>query len=183
MNDTLRTQMDNLYSTNKDVQNQAYTFLMAATAQPVPWAYEVWDELLVALRHKDNHVRAIAAQVLCNLAQSDPEQRMLRDVAALLIVTKDERFVTARHCIQSLWKVGVAGETQQNVLLAGLEQRFHECHTEKNCTLIRYDILQSLRNVYDVTKDEQIKAKALALIDIETDLKYRKKYTALWKFK
>jgi hypothetical protein len=51
----------------------------------------------------------------------------------------------------------------------------------KNCTLIRYDILQSLRNVYDQVKDEKIRSKALALIETETDLKYRKKYAALWK--
>ena len=65
--------------------------------------------------------------------------------------------------------------------MAGLEQRFHECVTEKNCTLIRYDIMQSMRNVYDVVKDESIRAKALALIETEADPKYRKKYAAVWK--
>jgi hypothetical protein len=53
--------------------------------------------------------------------------------------------------------------------------------TEKNCTLIRYDILQSLRNVYDAVKDEKIKEKALELIEIEKDPKYREKYVSLWK--
>jgi len=63
----------------------------------------------------------------------------------------------------------------------GLERRFKECITEKNCTLIRYDIIQSLRNVYDVIKDEKVKEKALELIETEDDLKYRKKYASLWK--
>jgi len=54
-------------------------------------------------------------------------------------------------------------------------------HIEKNGTLIRYDILQSLRNVYDAVKDERIKEKALELIEREEDIKYRKKYTNLWK--
>jgi len=66
-------------------------------------------------------------------------------------------------------------------LVDGLEGRFKECVTEKNCTLIRYDILQSLRNLYDSVKDESIRAKALELIEIEEDAKYRKKYTGLWK--
>jgi hypothetical protein len=52
---------------------------------------------------------------------------------------------------------------------------------EKNCTLIRYDIIQSLRNVYEVVKDEQVKAKAQALIALEEDMKYRKKYAGLWR--
>ena len=62
----------------------------------------------------------------------------------------------------------------------GLERRLNECVTEKNCTLIRCDIPQSMRNVYDVVKDEKIKEKALGLIETEADLKYRKKYASLW---
>jgi hypothetical protein len=106
---------------------------------------------------------------------------MVRDVPALLAVTKDERFVTARHCMQSLWKVGVAGESQRRVLVDGLTDRFQECIAEKNCTLIRYDILESLRKVYAVVADEAIRQRALALIETEADLKYRKKYATLWK--
>ena len=61
--------------------------------------------------------------------------------------------------------------------------RFQECITEKNCTLIRYDIIQGLRNLYDEVKDEKIREKALALIETEEDTKYRKKYATVWKVK
>ena len=47
--------------------------------------------------------------------------------------------------------------------------------------MIRYDILQSLWNVYDAVKDETVKAKALELIETEEDLKYRRKYASLWR--
>jgi hypothetical protein len=133
------------------------------------------------LGHKDNRRRAIAAQILCNLAKSDPKQRMLKDFDALLAVTKDERFVTARHCMQSLWKLGVAGKDQQQKLVDGLAGRFKECITEKNCTLIRYDIIQGLRKLSDEVNDEKIRRKALELIETEEDLKYRKKYASLWR--
>ena len=83
--------------------------------------------------------------------------------------------------MQSIWKVGVAGEEQQKRLVDGLEQRFEECITEKNCTLIRFDIMQGLRNLYDEVTDEQVKEKALGLIETENDLKYRKKYTSVWR--
>jgi hypothetical protein len=75
----------------------------------------------------------------------------------------------------------VAGKQQQKLLVDGLTMRFNECSTEKNCTLIRYDIIQSLRNVYEIQKDEKVKEKALDLIETEEDLKYRKKYASLWK--
>ncbi len=183
MDKTTRTNLNDLWSQDRELQNKAFTYILKVTDRPVDWAYEAWDELVQGLSHKDNHDRAIAAQVLCNLAKSDPENRIQKDFAALLTLTKDERFVTARHCMQALWKVGAAGARQRQMYLDGLERRFHECITEKNCTLIRYDILQSLRNVYDydMVKDERIRAKALELIETENDLKYRKKYATLWK--
>jgi hypothetical protein len=100
-----------------------------------------------------------------------------------LAVTKDEKFVTARHSLQSLWKVGAAGKKQRKILVEGLERRFKECITEKNCTLIRYDIIQGLRNLYDAAtvKDEKVREKALELIETEEDLKYRKKYASVWR--
>lgn len=181
MEPSTRTALEKIHSADRELQNQAFVDLLAATEQPVDWAYEAWDGLVIDLHHPDNHVRAIAAQLLCNLAKSDPEKRILGDFGVLLDVTKDERFVTARHCMQALWKVGVVGKDQRDLLLNGLEHRFNECSAEKNCTLIRFDILQSLRNVYDVTRDETIRGKAMALIETEPDGKYRKKYTGLWR--
>lgn len=181
MDQITRTNLENLYAADRENQYGAFMAVLEATDKPVDWAYEVWDEMVATLSHKDNHRRAIAAQVLCNLAKSDPEKRMLKDFDTLLAVTRDERFVTARHCLQAIWKVGAAGREQKEKLLAGLEGRFKECVTEKNCTLIRYDILQGLRQLYDEVKDEKIKEKALELIETEEDLKYRKKYAGLWR--
>lgn len=181
MNKTTRTNLDNLWSEDRELQNKAFFYILEVTDKPVDWAYDVWDEMIGNLSHKDNHNRAIAAQVLCNLAKSDPKNRMLKDFNALLAVTKDERFVTARHCMQSLWKVGVAGKKQQKILVDGLAGRFKECIAEKNCTLIRYDIIQSLRTLYNAVKDEKIREKAMELIETEEDLKYHKKYASLWR--
>jgi hypothetical protein len=47
--------------------------------------------------------------------------------------------------------------------------------------MIRYDIVQGLHNLYDEVKDEEIRTKALELIETEQDLKYRKKYAGVWK--
>jgi hypothetical protein len=183
MDKITRMNLDDLRSEDREVQNKAFFSVIEATDKPVDWAYDVWDEMVASLSHKDNHQRAIAAQVLSNLAKSDPENRMLKDFDALLAVTKDERFVTARHCMQSLWKVGAAGKKQQQKLVDGLAGRFKECITEKNGTLIRYDIIQGLRKLYDVVKDDKVKEKALELIETEEDIKYRKKYASLWRVK
>ena len=181
MDKSTRTYLDNIRSEDGQEQNKAYSSLMEKTEKPVDWAYEAWDELVDDLSHQDNHVRAIAAQLLANLARSDPKGRIFKDFDKLLNVTRDERFVTARHCLQSLWKVGLAGSKQSQLVMKGLEKRFHECAVEKNCTLIRYDILVGLRNLYDATQEEALKTKALDLIETETDPKYKKKYATAWK--
>jgi hypothetical protein len=95
MNKTSQTHLENLWSQERQLQNEAFFHIIVVTDQLVDWAYEVWDTAVDNLTHKDNHNRAIAAQMLCNLAKSDPDMRILKDFPALLQVTKDERFGTA----------------------------------------------------------------------------------------
>src|SRR5215216_62297 len=180
MDNKLQKHVDNLRSEERELQNQAFFYILEATEKPVDWAYEVWDELVEGLRHKDNHVRAIEAQILANLAKSDPQNKMKRDFPTLMAVTKDEKFVTARHTLQSIWKVGLEKKMQKTVVEA-LANWFQDCKTEKNWSLIRYDVIQDFQNLYDQVKDERIKQKALELIETETDLKYKKKYASVWK--
>lgn len=170
-----------LWVPDRQRQNVAYTSLMEATGVPVPWAHDAWDEVVANLAHADNHNRAIAAQILCNLAAHDPSERILGDLDALMKVTRDERFVTARHSLQSLWKIGLGGNAQRRAVVAALDLRYRECATEKNGTLIRHDIIESLRRLYDVVGDPAVEATARALIEVESDAKYRRKYARHWK--
>lgn len=181
MDKTIRKHLDNIRSEDGQLQNAAYHFLMEQTEKPVDWAYEAWDELVEGLTHKDNHVRAISSQLLANLGKSDPKGRMFKDFDKLLNVTRDEKFVTARHCLQNIWKVGLGGKNAQILVVKGLEKRYHECVSEKNGRLIRYDILVGMRNLYDATTSSEIKEKALELIELEEDAKYRKKYAGAWR--
>lgn len=181
MDKAIRTHLDNVRSTDGELQNKAYYALMEKTEKPVDWAYAAWDGLVEGLTHKDNHVRAISSQLLANLAKSDPKGRMFKDFDKLLNVTKDEKFVTARHCLQSIWKVGLGGKNQQIMVVKGLEKRYRECVKEKNGSLIRYDILVGLKNLYEAAISSEIKEKALELIELETEMKSKKKYASVWK--
>jgi hypothetical protein len=64
-------------------------------------------------------------------------------------VTKDERFVTARHTLQPPWKIGLGSDAQRGAVVAALGHRYRECATEKNRTLIRNDIVEGLRRLHD----------------------------------
>jgi hypothetical protein len=181
MNSILQAQFHNLDQGTKDEQYEAIQQIMEAIEAPVDWSYEVWDKLVEDLGSRDHHRRSRAGQFLAGLAKSDPEQRMLKDFPALWAVTYDSKFVTARHTLLNLWKVGLAGPDQLKLVTGHLYERFVACTSEKNGSLIRYDILQGLRKLYDKVKEESIRQKTLELIELETDTKYRKKYRSVWK--
>ena len=181
MNDTTEQRLAALFSTDPDERNPAFAWAIETTDEVVDWTYQVWDRALDGLSDKDNHIRAVSAQLLCNLAKSDPEKRIVRDFDQLLQVTRDPKFVTARHCLQNIWKVGLAGPEQLTVLQDGLHPRYTESFTEKNGTLIRFDILVDLADLHARLQDDAIKNLALAWTDEEIDPKYRKKYLGIWK--
>ncbi|WP_059105790.1 hypothetical protein [Shouchella shacheensis] len=181
MDSTIKTHFENLRNEDKNIQYEALMKLFDSTEEEVDWAYQVWDQLLKDLTEGDNHQRSRAAQLLCNLAKSDPENRILKDFPMVWAVTKDKKFVTARHSLKSIWKVALAGPEQKELVLNNLADRFLTGTDEKNYTLIRYDIIESLRKLYDEIKDEQVKQLALDLIEKEKDKKYKKKYASVWK--
>ncbi|XZF75709.1 hypothetical protein ACSBO6_19375 [Bacillus sp. AL-1R] len=181
MDQQVQTYFENLESTDKNLQFEAFDYIISVTKDKVDWSYEVWDRLKTDLRDKENHKRSRAAQFLSNLAISDPEKRMLNDFPEIWKVTYDPKFVTARHTLQSIWRIGLAGPEQRAIVLEHLVNRYINCKEEKNHTLIRYDIIQSMRNLYDAVKNEEIKQKALELIKTEEDPKYREKYMTVWK--
>lgn len=181
MDRTTQSYFVDLHATDKVLQYEAFNQIMAATQEKVGWAYEVWDQLLNDLKDSNNHTRSRAAQFLCNLAISDPENRIMKDFPAVWEVTFDKKFVTARHSLQSIWKIGLAGEEQKKMVINQLVNRYINCLTEKNYTLIRFDIVQDLRNLYDAINDVAIKEIAFELITKEEDPKYKKKYAAVWK--
>lgn len=167
-------------SVDKSVNSLAYQQILILTEKKVDWTYQIWDCLLEDLSHPNNHQRSRAAQYLANLAKSDPENRILTDFPFLWQVTRDEKFVTARHSLQAIWKVALAGPDQKKMVLQHLNERFLSCEDEKNFTLIRSDIMQGMRQLYDETHDERVKQTAMDLIERVDDPKYRKKYKTIW---
>lgn len=172
-----------LESEDKDVQYEAFKNFLAVTDKEVDWAYEVWDQLLEWLTDRNSHRRSRSAQFLANLALSDPEKRILNDFSKLWEVTYDPKFVTARHTLQNIWKIGLSGPEQKKMVITHLVDRFRKCSDEKNYTLIRYDVIVGLKKMYNELKDEKIKQATLQLIESEEDIKYRKKYATAWSNK
>ncbi|MDV2686032.1 hypothetical protein RYX56_16815 [Alkalihalophilus lindianensis] len=181
MNPTIQRYFTDLESPDKQAQYEAYQHLIEATRTEVDWAYEVWDQLKEDLTNKDAHKRSRAAQFLSHLAISDLEKRIIDDFPKVWAVTKDPKFVTARHSLQSIWRIALAGAEQKQLVMTHLVDRFKNCLDEKNYTLIRFDIQQNFRHLFDQSGDEKLKQLAIELIELEEKAKYQKKYKTVWR--
>jgi len=169
----------NLTEHDREIQYASYEELMKIMQEPVDWTYAVWEQLVQALTYKDGHMRALAAQFLCALAaKSDPEERVLEDFLKIWAVTYDEKIETVRHTLQAIWKIGLAGQVQRDLVVSYLAKRFQTCLDEKHSTLIRYDIVVSFKKLYDATNNLKVLDIVKRLIEEEQDMKNKKKYRA-----
>lgn len=167
----------NVNEYDRDTRYESHEELMKIVKEPVDWTYSVWEQLIKSLTYKDAHVRSHAAQFLCALAaKSDPEERVLDDFMKIWAVTYDEKTVTARQSLQSIWQIGLAGQVQRDLIVSHLAKRFHTCVDEKHPTLIRFDIIVSFKKLFDATGDTNLLMIAQNLIEEEQDVKYKKKY-------
>ena len=179
MNKKLQKQIDELASTDDKIRLAALQSLMQVTETKVDWIYEVWDHLLEKLDDENSYQRSIGIMLLCNLAKSDTEDRLKLVLDRLLAHTKDEKFITSRQCIQNIWKAAATTKSNREKILKHLEKRFLQCTAEKHYNLLRQDIIQAMVSLSKHEKDEGLVPKVQALIEKESDLKYRKQYESL----
>ena len=97
------------------------------------WAAEVWPRLEALMTEKDNHLRAIGGQAVAALARQVPADRERATLPGLILLTFDARFVTARHVIQRLWKLGLHPDPafRREVRMA-MSQLWRDAAGEKN---------------------------------------------------
>jgi hypothetical protein len=117
--------------------------------------------------------------VLCNLVKSDSENRIKDSIQLILTHTKDEKFITSRLCLQNSWKLALTNQPNRVIVIDHFEKRFIECVAEKHYNLIRLDIIQSLVNLSNETKDETIISRVHELTSKESFEKYRRSYLTL----
>ncbi len=178
---SVRSAIEALAAGDTQAIGDAYATLQHEADQKVDWADAVWDKLITLLASPNNRVRSIAGQALCAFAASADHSKVSRDLGTILLTSHDERFVTARHILQSIWRIGLCSDALRHDLLIQLEQTFRNCTGEKNWTLIRFDIVCGLRELYDATGDKAVRDAAGGLIGLEDSEKYRKKYASAWR--
>lgn len=181
----IRALLDAIVDADREAQGAAFMRLCVLTEVPPGWAPAVWGEMLALLDHRNNRTRAIAGQMLARIAPAMPVEAVLAALPRLVAATRDPQFVTGRHILQALARLGAAPAEVRAVLAGLLAERFVACAGEKNATLIRFDIQAVLRALHDRAGDEaeatRIRQAAFDLVLHEPDPKYVRKYLGCWK--
>jgi hypothetical protein len=89
--------------------------------------------------------------------------------------------VTARHALQSIWRVGLAGPDRVELVLEALTKRFREGSSDKHPALVRTDVVASLGNLFRSTGDPRVVARVEKLLATERGEAARSRQRAAWK--
>ena len=99
----------------------------------------------------------------------------------LLRLTEEENLVVSRQTLQSIWKAAAKDKEIQKRVVDHLVGLYDRSSRIKHGNLVRQDIVQSLRNLYDTNGETAIREKAYRLIEKEQNPIYRKKFASYWK--
>lgn len=167
---------DALQSKDDKVRYPAFKRLLEITEQPVVWVYDKWHDLIDKLTSDNSYQRTIGFMLLTNLAKSDTEGRIVDKLGVLLQFTDDEKFITARQCIQNVWQIAVNKPDIESKVVQHLEHAWTDnIHLKTHANLIKQDIIASLFAIYKANGNKVAKETLDRLISEEADDKFVKK--------
>ena len=177
MSQGINLYMERIKSKDDAERFAAFSELLVITEQKVTWFNEYKDQILEKLDDANSYQRSIGTMLLCNLAKSITDQKILDNIMDKLVLMKDdEKFITQRQYLQNIWKVAIAGKKYEKIIVNQLSAEYCDCISKKHSNLLRLDIISSLVKIADKTESLELRKKIMELIDLENNEKDRKKY-------
>ena len=172
-------EIDNLFidlaNKNDKIRYPAFKKLLKITDKKVNWIYDKWFLLLEKINSENSFQRSIGLTLLANLAKSDTENRIEKILDEYLEHFQDEKFITARLCIQNVWRIAAANIRAKKKIIDRLESSYHDnFHFKTHPNLIKQDIIGSLIYIGILTKDKNVISLVESFIENEVDMKYQK---------
>lgn len=164
-----------LESKDNNIRYEAFKKLLELTEQKVDWVYDYWQTLVDKLSSGNSYHRSIGLMLLANLTLSDSEDKFSEIGERYFSFFNDEKFITARQCLQNVWRVAVNKEVYRLSVIEALQRAYSgNVHLERNPNLIKQDIIFSLKKISNFYKDSKLDSEIEALILNETDKKIQK---------
>ena len=164
-----------LESKTDSLRYEAFKKLLAITDKKVKWIYDKWFALVKKLSSENSFQRSIGLLLLANLAKSDSENRFAKIIDDYLLHINDEKFITARQCIQNIWRIATGLKIHEQKIIDALIGSYYEnLHLKTHGNLIKQDIILSLTEIYKHNKDKKLAAVIDSFIEEENDIKLKK---------
>ncbi len=166
------TLFSNLESKDNKIRYDAFQELLTITDSEVEWVYDKWLDLIGKLSSDNSYQRSIGLMLLANLAKSDHENRISEILLKFFDCFNDEKFITSRQCIQSIWKIAICNKSNCGRIVAELERTYYEnIHLRSHGNLIKDDVIFSLSQITKHLNDKTTFDIAKKLIADEIDPK------------
>lgn len=154
MNENIKNLMERLSVKDNKIRKEALDRVIELTQVKVEWIYNYWDLLVEKLDSENSYQRTIGMFVLSNLAKSDSENRFEGIIDKYLMMTEDEKFITSRQTLQTMWKVAIAKENCRKRIVEHLSRMFTgDKHLATHANLIRKDIIETMCRIYESDKE------------------------------
>lgn len=164
-----------LESKNDKIRFPAFKKIHEMTNKKVKWIYDKWFVLIEKTNSENSFQRSIGLTLLANLAKSDTENRFEKIIDDYLKHFDDEKFITARLCIQNVWKIAVANKKLLKKIIGNLESSYSEnSHLNTHANLIKQDIIGSLAKISVLGKNKNAAELIESFIENENDIKFQK---------
>jgi hypothetical protein len=164
-----------LESKNDKIRFPAFKKIHEMTNKKVKWIYDKWFVLIEKTNSENSFQRSIGLTLLANLAKSDTENRFEKIIDDYLKHFDDEKFITARLCIQNVWKIAVANKKLLKKIIGKLESSYSEnSHLNTHANLIKQDIIGSLAKISILGKNKNAAELIESFIENENDIKFQK---------
>lgn len=158
----------------------AFQELLTITGSPVPWFDQYRSLLMEKLSDENSYQRSIGLMLLCNLAKNDTHHEYRQILDLLMPLINDEKFITERQYLQSIWKVAIVNEEYSKRIIPQLEKEFYDCLSKKHSNLLRQDIIESMIKILEKMPTQEIKDTIGKMIEDEQDEKSKKKYIKMF---
>lgn len=138
------------------VYHHSYNVISQASQMRPELFYQYWEDFAVLLDHPNSYHRDFALIILANLTPADKENKFLNLFNRYFSHINDEKFMTARKCIQNTAKILESkGELTGDIIDILLDVDNRCDFPLKQKALLKSDVIELFINFYRQINDKE----------------------------
>jgi hypothetical protein len=130
--------------------------LLQGRSQAYPDVYPYWEQFVAKLADANSYQRSLGLMMIAENARWDTDGKFEKCLPAYLAGCTDEKFITARQCIQGLCKIVPYHPTCYQAVIQCLTAIDLMQRKDTQRKLLLLDILSVLRLIHKAQPDERI---------------------------